>query len=105
MRVTMLIGLALLIILSGTPVPALAQASDETSIDLQLEMKRKRSVVPPPAETSPAVSDAEAAARRLEEQRRAEELSNKAMQPPPPPLDPSVVEGSRSRQRQEQSKP
>ena len=101
MRRVLLVSLAMIVLVSGSRLPVFAQASASPSIDLQIEQKRKRAVVPPPSETGQAVKDADAAARQLDQQRRVEELSNKAMQSPPPPLDESVVEGSRQRQLQE----
>ena len=102
MRLATLMGLACLIVVVGASAPVLAQSSDQPSTDLQLELKRKQFVVPPPADKDAAAHDADAAARRLEEERRVDELSKKAMQPPPPPLDESVVEGIRSKKLQEQ---
>ncbi len=96
----MLIGLALLVLVPAAREPALAQGPGSQST-LQLELKRKRSVVPPPSDTGQAVKDADAAARQLDEQRQADEMRTRAMWPPSPPLDESVVEGSRSRQLQE----
>ena len=97
----MLIGLALLVLVPAAREPALAQGSGSQSTDLQLELKRKRSVVPRPSDTGQAVKDADAAARQLDEQRRADEMRTRAMRPPSPSLDESVVEGRRSRQLQE----
>jgi hypothetical protein len=100
MRRTALIGLALLLVIPAFGVPASAQNPD-TSTDLKIELKRKRHVVPPPADTGAGASEAEAAAQRIEEQRRLEELRRKAMPRPSPPLDESVVEGSRAKQLHE----
>ena len=93
----MLIGLALLVLVPAAREPTLAQGSGSQSTDLQLELKRKRSVVPRPSDTGQAVKDADAAARQLDEQRQADEMRTRAMRPPSPPLD-EEVEGSRSRQ-------
>ena len=101
MRRTLMIAVALMTIVPGFCVPALAQSPDAKSTDLKIELKKKRSVVRPPADTGPATGEAEAAAQRMEEERRAGELQRKAMPSPAPPLDESVVEGSRARQLRE----
>jgi hypothetical protein len=101
MRRTVLTALALVVVLAGFRTPALAQGTNAPSIDLQLEMQRKRTVVPPRPDVGPAAKEAEAAAERIQQQRQAEELGKKAMQAPMPPLDESVVEGSRARQLQD----
>ena len=97
----LLSALLLLAILSGLSLPAGAQGPDAKRSDLNLELKKKRTVVAPPVETGAGAREADAAARRIEEQRRAEELQRKAMPAVPPPLDQSVTEGIRGKQLQE----
>jgi hypothetical protein len=103
-RRALTIGVAVLAMVAASGLPAAAQSADPKATDLKLEMKKKRTVVVPPAETAPAAGDAEAAARRLDAQRRAQELQRKAGPAPAPPLDETVVEGIHGKQLQEMPK-
>lgn len=98
MRRALLIALPLVAMLWGLSQPVLAQAPDAKSTDLTIELKKKRTVVTPPADTGAGASEAEAAVRRMEELRRAEELQRKAMPTTPPQRDESVVEGIQGKQ-------
>jgi hypothetical protein len=104
MRRVTVIGLTALVLISAPIVPVSAQKPDGASSGVQLELKRQRTVVPPPVDAGAAAREAEEAARRLDEQRRADELIRKATPRLTPPLDESVVEGSRAKQLQEQQK-
>ena len=92
MRREVLAALSLVAMLSGLSLPVLAQLPDGSSTDLEIELKKQRSVVRPPADTAAAANEAAAATRRMEEQRRADELRQKAM---------STVEGSHGKQLRE----
>lgn len=98
MRRLLLTAVLLLAILSGFSLPVTAQGPDSRGTDLNVELKKKRTVVKPPVETDAGASEADAVARRLDEQRRAEELQRKATPTVPPPLDERVTEGIRGQQ-------
>ena len=97
MRRLLLTAVLLLAILSGFSLPVMAQGPDSKGTDLNVELKKKRTIAKPPVETNGA-SEADAAARRHDEQRRAEELQRKATPTGPPPLDERVTEGIRGQQ-------
>jgi hypothetical protein len=97
MRGRALAGLAVVAIVVGAGGVMLAQTRDTPSTDVQIEIKRQRTIVAPRPDPAPAATEADAEADRLQEQRRVDQLLRKTMEPPPPPLDESVVEGSRSK--------
>jgi hypothetical protein len=101
MRRGTLVGMTVMVVVLGAGGVMLAQTGDTPSADVQIELKRQRTIVAPRPDSAPAATEAEAAAERLEEQRRVDRLLRKSTEPPAPPLDERVVEGSRAKRLQE----